>query len=293
MKLRFAIPFVSGCLIAAIGVTVVNANAHPGGTDASGCHNDHKNGSYHCHEGGSSGGFSGSSGSSNAIPINDPTNVIILPERSGQGVALASVTVASVGDGDTFRAKQGNQTITVRLACIDAPERAQKPFGDQSSARLKQLLPVGQTVQLRQVDRDRYGRSVAEVFVGERSVNLTMIQEGQAVAYRQYLNGCNAKQFLNAEASAKNKRLAFWNQSNPVMPWDFRRREQRLTSQPTPSSNASRPTQNANLPACVNSDCNCSDFRTQAEAQRVLMAFPNDPFRLDGDKDGVACERLP
>ncbi|MBD1847481.1 excalibur calcium-binding domain-containing protein [Cyanobacteria bacterium FACHB-63] len=37
----------------------------------------------------------------------------------------------------------------------------------------------------------------------------------------------------------------------------------------------------------------CSDFRTQAEAQRVLIAFPNDPFRLDGDKDGVACESLP
>ncbi|MEP0983479.1 excalibur calcium-binding domain-containing protein [Leptolyngbya sp. AS-A5] len=25
----------------------------------------------------------------------------------------------------------------------------------------------------------------------------------------------------------------------------------------------------------------------------MLIAFPNDPFRLDGDKDGVACESLP
>ncbi len=48
-----------------------------------------------------------------------------------------------------------------------------------------------------------------------------------------------------------------------------------------------------NLPACVSTDCNCSDFRTQKQAQRVLEAFSGDPHRLDGDKDGVACERLP
>jgi hypothetical protein len=35
---------------------------------------------------------------------------------------------------------------------------------------------------------------------------------------------------------------------------------------PSPS-----PTQAANLPACINSDCDCKDFATQEEAQRVLM----------------------
>lgn len=47
------------------------------------------------------------------------------------------------------------------------------------------------------------------------------------------------------------------------------------------------------LPDCVNSDCNCSDFATQKAAQTVLDAFPGDPFRLDRDKDGIACESLP
>jgi len=41
------------------------------------------------------------------------------------------------------------------------------------------------------------------------------------------------------------------------------------------------------LPACVDSDCNCSDFSTQEAAQTVLNAFPGDRFRLDGDKDGA------
>ncbi len=41
-------------------------------------------------------------------------------------------------------------------------------------------------------------------------------------------------------------------------------------------------------------DYNCSDFSTQAEAQRFFEAEgPGDPHRLDGDNDGIACESLP
>jgi hypothetical protein len=47
------------------------------------------------------------------------------------------------------------------------------------------------------------------------------------------------------------------------------------------------------LPTCVQSDCNCSDFTTQKEAQAVLDAFPEDPHGLDRNNDGVACESLP
>src|SRR5262249_27385690 len=38
-------------------------------------------------------------------------------------------------------------------------------------------------------------------------------------------------------------------------------------------------------------DYDCSDFSTQAEAQQYLL--PGDPYNLDGDNDGVACESLP
>ncbi|MBD2465872.1 excalibur calcium-binding domain-containing protein [Oscillatoria sp. FACHB-1407] len=40
-------------------------------------------------------------------------------------------------------------------------------------------------------------------------------------------------------------------------------------------------------------DLNCSDFKTQAEAQRMLNRDRRDPHRLDGDRDGLACESLP
>jgi hypothetical protein len=48
-----------------------------------------------------------------------------------------------------------------------------------------------------------------------------------------------------------------------------------------------------NLPACVQKNCNCSDFSPRKQAQAVLDAFPDDPHGLDRNKDGVACESLP
>lgn len=38
-------------------------------------------------------------------------------------------------------------------------------------------------------------------------------------------------------------------------------------------------------------DYDCADFATQAQAQSYLL--PGDPYNLDGDNDGVACESLP
>lgn len=99
-------------------------------------------------------------------------------------------TIVSVGDGDTIRVKTPDKTLTVRLACVDSPELKQQPYGQAASNRLKQLLPVGQAVTLRIADTDRYGRSVAKVYTGSTSINLALVQEGQAVVYRQYLKGC-------------------------------------------------------------------------------------------------------
>jgi endonuclease G len=49
----------------------------------------------------------------------------------------------------------------------------------------------------------------------------------------------------------------------------------------------------ANLPPCVDDNCNCGDFLTQTQAQAVLDAFSGDRFNLDGDGNGLACEFLP
>ncbi|MBG1261133.1 thermonuclease family protein [Nostoc sp. BAE] len=95
----------------------------------------------------------------------------------------------------------------------------QNPWGQQSVTRLKQLLPVGQSVTVRAIETDKYKRLVAEVFVVNRSVNVSMVQEGQAVVYRQYLKSCpeSKDSLLQGENYAKQQRLAFWSQANPVI----------------------------------------------------------------------------
>jgi micrococcal nuclease len=222
------------------------------------------------------------------------SNTIASPSKAAQAI---TGTIVSVGDGDTIRVRTADKILTVRLSCLDAPEMSQRPYGQASANRLKQILPVGQAVTLQVVDTDRYGRTVAKVFTGSTSVNLALVQEGQAVVYRQYLSGCPELRdhLLKAEVSAKSRRLGFWAQANPVMPWDFRRSH---SSQSNATSQSQKPKSNG-LPLrspvsrpAPSRDYNCSDFKTQAEAQQMFNAYPGDPFQLDLDRDRIACESL-
>ncbi|EDX82683.1 Staphylococcal nuclease family protein, putative [Synechococcus sp. PCC 7335] len=127
-----------------------------------------------------------------------------------------------MGDGDTLRVTTGTENATIRLGCVDSPELAQD-FGESSKEYLQALLPINTPVALRTVATDRYGRTVAEIFSQGRNINLSLVESGHAVAYRQYLSQCDQDAYLEAEAIARQNRLVFWSVPNPVMPWDFRR----------------------------------------------------------------------
>jgi endonuclease YncB( thermonuclease family) len=128
-----------------------------------------------------------------------------------------------VGDGDTIRVTTANgQKVTIRLACIDAPETAQGGSGAQATLVLKQLLGAG-PVEIRPQTVDRYGRTVAEVYAGGRNVNIEKMRTGMAYAYRQYLSGCDENAYLGAEAQAERYRQGVWRWGNEVKSWDFRK----------------------------------------------------------------------
>jgi endonuclease YncB( thermonuclease family) len=132
-------------------------------------------------------------------------------------------TVLSIGDGDTIRVQQAQQRITVRLACIDAPEMAQAPYGAQARSYLQTRLRLGSTMTLQPKTIDRYGRTVAEV-IGEINLGLAMVEDGQAFAYRKYLAQCDAKEYLDAEFRASRRRFGVWQVPGGITrPWDFRR----------------------------------------------------------------------
>jgi micrococcal nuclease len=211
----------------ALAFDPAGALAHGGGLDASGCHTNRKTNYYHCHggvpsTGGGGGSSSGSRGSIYIAPAPTPAPRRTKPKQAAPAVT-GPATLVSVGDGDTIRVTGANgQKVTIRMACIDAPETAQGESGTQATLVLKQLLGAG-PVEIRPQTVDRYGRTVAEVYAGGRNVNLEMVRMGMAYAYRQYLSGCDENAYLGAEGQAERYRQGVWRWGNEVKPWEFRK----------------------------------------------------------------------
>jgi micrococcal nuclease len=211
----------------ALAFDPAGALAHGGGLDASGCHTNRKTNYYHCHggvpsTGGGGGSSSGSRGSIYIAPAPTPAPRQTKPKQAAPAVA-GPATLVSVGDGDTIRVTAANgQKVTIRLACIDAPETAQGQSGAVATQTLKQLLAAG-PLEIKPQTVDRYGRTVAEVFSGGRNVNLEMVRMGAAYVYRQYLSGCDESAYLGAESQAERYRFGVWRWGNEVKPWDFRK----------------------------------------------------------------------
>jgi endonuclease YncB( thermonuclease family) len=186
-----------------------------------------------------------------------------------------TASVLSIGDGDTMRVREGNRTLNVRLACIDAPESSQAPFGSQARQQLQALAPVGSSVELRIKATDRYGRSVAELTRGGRNLNQALVASGVAVVYWQYIAGCDRQTYGRLETEARLKGLGVWDVSGGLTrPWDYRSGQRR------PSSSSSAP---------AGRRYTCSQIGSYAQAQVLLRQGHR---YLDGDGDGEACEGL-
>jgi micrococcal nuclease len=80
--------------------------------------------------------------------------------------AIVSARIVGITDGDTVKALvAGNELLRVRLSWIDAPEKSQA-FGQRSKQHLSDLV-FGREVQLHAHGLDRYGRTLAVIFVND------------------------------------------------------------------------------------------------------------------------------
>jgi micrococcal nuclease len=57
-------------------------------------------------------------------------------------------------------------------------------------------------------------------------VNLQLVREGMAVIYPRLFQACysHRQDYYQAQAEAKQQQKGLWAQSNPLMPWEWRRR---------------------------------------------------------------------
>ena len=136
---------------------------------------------------------------------------------------ISSGKVVKVVDGDTYDLLTPNsRRIRIRIQGIDAPERGQ-PYYKISRDFLRQLC-LQKDVRIRVVDKDRYGRTVAETFLGDSSVAQQMVRNGFAWHYRKYSND---RTLSRLELEARTARRGLWSQQNPVLPWEAKGRRVR------------------------------------------------------------------
>lgn len=137
--------------------------------------------------------------------------------------ALACLVVA-IADGDTLtvrceaQAEQPAQTITIRLAEIDAPEKRQ-PFGERSRQALAAMCFQKPTTVKPQT-RDRYGRTVARINCDGTDANAEQVHAGMAWVFDQYVTD-RALYAVQNEARAAGRGL--WADREPVAPWEWRK----------------------------------------------------------------------
>ena len=195
--------------------------------------------------------------------------------------------VIEVLDGDTVLIKRPSGLLKIRLAEIDAPEKAQI-FGDTSKRSLSDMV-MGKQVKIISQTMDQYGRMVAHLNVDGLDVNAEQIRRGMAWEYSNFHSN---KTLIALQNEAKQVPRGLWAQGHPIPPWEWRKLHPN-TFPSSPNAAASSAAAHANT-ALRNPDCGnkkrCSQMASCEEAKYYLTQC--GVKSLDGNGDGIPCENL-
>jgi len=198
-----------------------------------------------------------------------PSPPISQPEVQGE----KTFRVSKIIDGDTIQLANGQ---IVRFIGIDAPE-SKDCYANESTEKNSEIV-LGKEVTLEKdtSEIDKYGRLLRYVYVSETFINEILVREGFAKAYPYPPDVKYKDLFGEAQKEARESDRGLWEKC-----------ASRESVQNTPQRSRT---------GAVEGDKDCSDFKTQSEAQAffLLQGGPEkDPHRLDSDGDGNACESLP
>ena len=186
----------------------------------------------------------------------------IPPRYFGPNAAPLVGKVLSVTDGDTIRfyhtplwwlpkhlvgrnSKPGKKqkgkvklsdiTLPTRICTIDTPETAKfgkpgQPFGEEAKDELKQMVE-DRTVRLKLLQKDQYGRVVAQVCKGwgplRQYVDEHMLKKGLAEVYTgmgAVYGPLGLEGYLELQEAAMKKKLGIWSQKNRESAAEFKKR---------------------------------------------------------------------
>lgn len=137
--------------------------------------------------------------------------------------------VVGVSDGDTVTVLDASNTqFKIRLMGIDAPEKKQA-FGSKSKEALSRLV-FNKLVTVEYYKKDRYGRTIGKIIVGDIDANLEQVKAGFAWHYKKYQKEQTLEDrslYAQAEDQAMAERRGLWRDAEPVPPWDWRRQKKK------------------------------------------------------------------
>lgn len=150
---------------------------------------------------------------------------------------LKGYQAIKVSDGDTMNVQKVEngkfvgEIVKIRMFGIDAPEKTQD-YGSESKQALEKLVS-GKILEIEEKNRDRYGRTVAVVYVDGKNVNEEMVKNGNAWWYQEYDK--NDTRMQAYQENAKKNKLGLFGKRGYVEPWNYRKEKKAQVSSKTKS----------------------------------------------------------
>jgi len=124
----------------------------------------------------------------------------------------------AVTDGDTIKVMQDGKAEKIRLYGIDCPEKNQ-PFGKKAKWFASNLV-FKRLVEVKALNKDRYGRTIAWVYVNDTCLNEELLKAGLAWHYKRY---SKEKNLSLLEEKARVMKIGLWSDPHSIPPWEWRR----------------------------------------------------------------------
>ena len=133
-----------------------------------------------------------------------------------QAPTIRDGVVVKVVDGDTIHVRLGDRVEKIRYIGVNTPEvhhptKGEEPGGREAHA-MNRTLVAGKQVRL-ELDvqpRDRYGRLLAYVWVGDTMINAELVRRGFAQVMTVPPNVRHQALFLKLQRDAREARRGLW-----------------------------------------------------------------------------------
>ena len=105
--------------------------------------------------------------------------------------ALPTTIIKSCYDGDTCTTIDGEK---IRLACINTPElkgKKAEPIAAREARDFLNNLVMNKKVYIKRITKDRYERTVAELFINDLNIQEIIVKKGYGKIYQKYASQCS------------------------------------------------------------------------------------------------------